>query len=70
MEQAVERKTYTVREASILTGVGVQALTRALARAEIPSIRIGKRILIPKEALDALLSGSAKAEGGPGATNG
>jgi excisionase family DNA binding protein len=50
-----ERKTLTVEEAGRILGISRGA---AYARAEdgsIPTIRLGKRLLVPKAALDKLL---------------
>ena len=39
-----------------ILGLGRNATYEAIARGEIPSIRIGKRILVPKAALERLLT--------------
>jgi excisionase family DNA binding protein len=49
--------TYSVREASRLFGLSRNALYAACAQGQIPVLRIGKRILIPKARLLALLGG-------------
>ena len=49
------RLAYTVEEVRQLLGLGRQAVYRAVNSGEIPSVRIGKRILVPKAALEALL---------------
>ena len=51
------RKTYTVEEAAHLLGLGRNATYEAAKSGAIPTIRIGKRILVPKAALDRMLSG-------------
>lgn len=52
-----ERQTYTVLEAARLLGV-CRATAYARARAgDIPTIRLGHRIVIPKSALARLLEG-------------
>lgn len=40
--------------------LGRSATYDAIKRGEIPSVRIGRRILIPREALERLLSGKAE----------
>lgn len=45
-----------------LLGLGRNAVYAAIARGEIPSIRIGKRILVPKAALDRMLAGAVAGE--------
>ena len=54
--QSVERLVYTVEEAGEILGIGRSKAYEAANCGEIPTIRIGRRILIPKTALDRLLS--------------
>jgi excisionase family DNA binding protein len=51
----IERRTYEVEEAGRMLGLGKNSAYRAVHRNEIPSIRIGGRILVPKIALDRML---------------
>jgi excisionase family DNA binding protein len=51
----VERLTLTVEEAAVMLGVSRAGAYEAVQRGEIPSIRIGRRILVPKAALQKLL---------------
>jgi excisionase family DNA binding protein len=48
--------TYSVEETSRLLKIGRNQGYEAVRTGEIPSIRIGKRILVPRAALDRLLS--------------
>ena len=57
-----DRQTLTVREAAVLLGIGRNSAYEGVRRGEIPAIRVGRRLLIPRSALDALL-GQAGAEG-------
>lgn len=50
-----ERLTFTVKEAQKLLGLSRALVYQAIGTGEIPSVRIGKRILIPKAALYRLL---------------
>jgi excisionase family DNA binding protein len=50
-------KTYRIDEAAELLGVGRNQAYEAAKRGQIPAIRIGKRILVPKAALDRMLAG-------------
>lgn len=59
MNPSEERKTYGVEEAGRLLGIGRNQAYEAAKRGDIPTIKIGKRILVPKAALDRLLSGDA-----------
>ena len=49
--------TMTVEEAAVVLGIS-RATAYAVSRGEIPCIRIGRRILIPKVALEWLLDGA------------
>lgn len=52
-------QVYAPKEFISLSGLSRAAVYRGIERGEIPSVRIGRRILIPKEAADRLLSGTA-----------
>jgi excisionase family DNA binding protein len=47
--------TVTVPEAARLLGVSRMSAYTAVRIGEIPSIRIGRRVLVPRAALDRLL---------------
>ena len=49
--------TYTVAEFAKLAGIGRNQAYEAVRKKEVPSIKFGKRILIPAASLDRLLSG-------------
>lgn len=51
-----ERLTLTVPEAARLLGVGRGSCYEAIRRNELPHIKIGRRILVPRHALEKLLS--------------
>ena len=53
----VARETCDVEEAGRRLGIGRSAAYEAARRNEIPTIRIGRRLLVPVVALDRLLSG-------------
>ena len=50
-----ERSTYTATEVAGILGVSRDAIYREVAAKRIPSIRIGRRWLIPRKYLDGLL---------------
>jgi len=54
---SVCRQTYTVAEAANLLGIGRNTAFEAIHRGEIPALRIGKRLLVPKAAFDRMLAG-------------
>jgi excisionase family DNA binding protein len=53
--QAAARLTYTVEEVARLLGISRNSAYEAVRRGEIPTIRIGRRILVPRNRLDDLL---------------
>ena len=61
-ERPPQRITMTVEAAAVVLGISRATAYDAVSRGEIPCIRIGRRILIPKVALERLLDG-AEADG-------
>jgi excisionase family DNA binding protein len=55
MELSNERQTLTITEASKALGVSRNKAYEAARRGEIPTIKIGKRILVPVAALARML---------------
>ena len=51
--------TYTVPDAAKLLGISRNAAYEAAQRGEIPAIRIGKRLLVPRAALERMLDDAA-----------
>ena len=51
-----EKLVYTVEEAGKLLGIGRSAAYEAARSGELPVIRIGRRWLVSKQALDRMLS--------------
>ncbi len=54
-----ERRVYAPKELMEIFGLCKTAVYQGIERGEIPSIRIGKRILVPKDAVDNLLNGKS-----------
>jgi excisionase family DNA binding protein len=54
----VERLTLTVEEAATMLGISRAFAYEAVNRGEIPSIRIGRRVLVPRSALERLVEGT------------
>ena len=50
-----ERLTLTVEEAAKLLGIGRQLAYERVKTGEIPVIKIGRRLLVPRSALEKLL---------------
>jgi excisionase family DNA binding protein len=56
-----EPDVLTVEEARKRLRIGRNAIYDAIARSEVPSIRLGRKILVPRLALEALLRGEGRA---------
>ena len=48
--------TLSVKQAAALLSLSRHSIYAAIARGELPSLKLGKRILIPKAALEKILS--------------
>jgi excisionase family DNA binding protein len=57
-----DKATFSVAELQIILGIGRNSVYEAIRCGQIPSIRIGTRILVPRTALEALLSGNPPQE--------
>lgn len=51
-----ERLTYTVTEAARLLGISRNSAYEAARAGDLPSIRLGRRILIPRDRLERFLA--------------
>ena len=49
------RQTYTVDETAELLGIGKNSAYEAIRRGEIPALRLGRRLVVPRKALERLL---------------
>lgn len=58
MNKRTAKLTMTVNEAALALGLSRNSCYQAVEMGSIPSIRIGKRILIPRYALEKLLAGT------------
>jgi hypothetical protein len=57
--RSAHRLVYNVPEAGALAGLGRNASYDAAKRGEIPTLRLGGRLLVPKKKWDAMLAGEA-----------
>lgn len=55
----IARKTLTVTEAAACLGVSRGTAYQAVREGTIPAIRVGRRIVVPIHALQAMLEGDA-----------
>jgi len=53
-----EKLTHTVEEAASLLGVSRNSAYALARTGALPTIRLGKRLLVPKAALERLLKGA------------
>lgn len=57
------RLVYTVEEAATLLGISRSFAYEAVQNGQIPSMRIGRRILVPKAALERFLADGSAVDG-------
>jgi excisionase family DNA binding protein len=55
----VERSMLNMSETAKVLGLGLTSTRNAVRRGDIPSVRIARRILIPKAAVENMIAGSA-----------
>lgn len=53
--QPAERQTLTVEEAARVLGISRSSAYEAVRRGELPIVRIGRRYVVPRVALERLL---------------
>jgi excisionase family DNA binding protein len=56
---AVERLTVTVTQAAVMLGISRTSAYERVRRDEIPTVRLGRRLLVPKARLLAMLDGDS-----------
>lgn len=59
---AADVLAYTVPEAGRLLGISRNSAYDAAARGELPIVKIGGRLIVPRVALERLLAGAGKPE--------
>jgi len=57
-------KTMSVEEAARELGIGRSLAYQAAASGELPTIRLGRRLLVPRARLEALLNGDEETAAG------
>ena len=58
--EQVQRLAYSVPESGELLGISRASAYQAVRTGQIPSIRVGRRILVPREQFDKLLRGESR----------
>jgi excisionase family DNA binding protein len=56
MNNTLERETLTVDEAAKVLGIGRNKAYEAVHTGDIPSLRFGNRIVIPRKSIDDVLN--------------
>lgn len=59
----IQRHTYTVPEAAEVLGISRNSAYEAVRTGQIPSVRFGRRIVVPHKVIERLLSGEAAPAG-------
>ena len=59
-EETVQRRTYSVEEAAQILGIGRASAYQAVHAREIPSIKFGSRLVVPKAALDNMIASAGR----------
>jgi excisionase family DNA binding protein len=52
----LERRTFTIEESAQVLGISRTSAYAAARRGELPTVRIGRRYIVPRAALERLLS--------------
>jgi excisionase family DNA binding protein len=55
--RVVERRTVTVEEAAVMLGISRTSAYGCVSRNEIPTVRLGRRLVVPLTRLAAMLDG-------------
>ena len=61
----MDRLTYTVTESAALLGISRTSAYECVRRGEIPSLTLGRRVVISRVAVDRMLGGGTPAEHAP-----
>ncbi len=63
MEMESEKLVFTVEEAGKKLGLSRPSAYLAIQRGDLPFIRVGRRILIPRSALEKMLANAGQPKG-------
>lgn len=56
---SAERQTMTVEEAAGVLGISRNLAYELVSRGELPSLRLGRRVVVPRASLERLLDAAA-----------
>lgn len=60
-EATIARQTLTVEEAAQILGIGRTLAFEMARRGELPALRLGRRLVVPRAALEKMLRGERDA---------
>ena len=60
---STERMTFTVEEARRVLGIGRSSTYQAIKDGAIPSLRIGRLVLVPRAAIERMLEQASQPRG-------
>ena len=63
MHDTTARRAVSIDEAAQMLGIGRSAAYLAAKRGDLPTLRIGRRLIVPVAALDRLLEGAGPIDG-------
>ena len=58
----MESQTLTVEEAGKALGISRMTAYKLVRKGQLPSLRLGRRVVVPRVQLEALLRGKAESE--------
>ena len=67
-EVAMDRWTVTVEEAAQILGISRSSAYECVRRGELRALRLGRRLVVPRSALEELLGGTSAAPSAPTGT--
>ena len=63
MGQTTKKLTVSVQEAAAMLGIGRATAYEGVRTGVIPSLRVGRRLLVPRAALERMLEGKGAKDG-------
>ena len=64
--RSITRQTFTVTEAAEIIGVGRSTLYEFVKSGRVPSLRLGRRVVIPTHVIESMLTLQREHSGAPG----
>ena len=64
--RSISRQTFTVTEAAEIIGVGRSTFYELVKSGRVPSLRLGRRVVIPTQVIESMLTLQREPSGAPG----